>query len=81
MKYCCEVPTMLVFEECGRLWIFGLEKQLNTYKQSLMDGPSNSLENDVESDMNFGDQAQEVSLGNHISNWARDHSCDILAKL
>lgn len=34
----------------------------------------------AESNVDYGGPAQEVSEGNNISNWARDHSCDTLAK-
>lgn len=46
-----------------------------------MDHSRRSMEgNCAENTVDSGGQAQEVSKGNDISNWATDHSCEILAK-
>lgn len=50
-------------------------------KQSLMGHTSRSLEgSSMETSMDCGSPAQEVSEGSKISNWTRYHECDILAK-
>jgi hypothetical protein len=46
-----------------------------------MDYPSRTLEdNGAESNGRYSNPDQEISTGSNVSNWARDHSWDILAK-
>lgn len=46
-----------------------------------MGHPRRSMESDsAKSNVNSRGPAQEASKGNNISNWDRDHSCEILAK-
>lgn len=54
--------------------------QIENYKQSLTGHPSRSLEDGTESNMDLEDPAQGVLEEKNISNGAREHTCDILAK-
>ena len=57
--------TMWFVGQCGRLWNFGLEKQL----KAVMGHPSRSLEDgNTEGHADCGNMAQEVSYRNKISN-------------
>ena len=71
----------LFFDEYGRLWDLGLERQLN--KQSLMGRPSRSLgDRNAGSCVDCGGPVREASEGSEdfASNRDRGHSCSILAK-
>lgn len=66
-------------ENCG-VWA---GKALSMSEMSLMDHFGGSLEdNNVERKADSGGPTYEVSEGNKdpVRNWARGHSCDILAK-
>lgn len=58
------------------LWI---RKVVDNGKQSLMGHPGRSLED--HSSESHESPAQWISKESNDSNWARDHSCDILAKI
>lgn len=73
-RLCC------LLEGCGTLWNLGLEKQLRDEQQNLKSYPSRSLEGSSAENSAQRDQTQEVTEGNHVSNWARGHSCDTLGK-
>lgn len=67
----------LALGECARL---RGRKAVECCKWGFLGHPSRSLEDiGAASHVDPGGPAQEVSEGN-ISNWARDHFCDIFAK-
>lgn len=51
--------------------------QLNSFKWGLMGFPSQSMKGSLENDLNYMCPAKEVSEEKNISEWPRDHSCDI----
>ena len=60
------------------MWIWGLGKAAECFKQGLTGHPNRKMEfSGAEGDLNFGDLAQEVSQEKNFSMLPRDHSCDM----